>query len=286
MAAPSSTDQLHFGYFAEIPEYRQVNRELIRKLFSHLPDPFVHVDVATGTGLVPQLLIEEAQARGSEGLIIGVDHDEKGLEIARARTPQSDRVTVEFIRGDARDIQEVVAGRLPVAGADSVSIHDAIHEIDSEHDQRRVYEGMARIAKDGAFLSSNSSFTTVSMSVENSLRGHGEWKLHVVRLTGAKRSRDSGMLVYRSPEDYKCMIQDAGFRIVHDAEKVVQLSREALKAISRYPAGVEGFCRDLVFSREFSLEELSQSLIAALDKLRFDVVPRVWHEVIAERRPR
>ena len=50
-------NNLHFGHFSEIPEYREVNRELIAQLMDRLPNPFVHVDVATGAGLIPQLLV-------------------------------------------------------------------------------------------------------------------------------------------------------------------------------------------------------------------------------------
>ena len=71
-----------------VPEYREVNRQLVQELFRHMPNPFVHVDLATGTGLVPQLLIEEAEKRGFRGTIIGIDRSAKALEIAEATTPR------------------------------------------------------------------------------------------------------------------------------------------------------------------------------------------------------
>ena len=68
-----TSNNLHFGHFSDIPEYREVNRELVVQLLDRLPNPFVHVDVATGAGLVPQLLVEEARARNYQGTIIGLD---------------------------------------------------------------------------------------------------------------------------------------------------------------------------------------------------------------------
>ena len=276
-------NNLHFGHFSEIPEYREVNRELIAQLMDRLPNPFVHVDVATGAGLIPQLLVEQATARGYHGQIIAVDRNVEALEIARTATPGTEDIRVTFLEGDARDIPTAVAEHLPAEGADSVSIHDAIHEIDGEEGQRQVFAGLAEITHDNAFLSINSSFTSTSMDVGHSMRGHGEWKLHFVRLTGGKRDRQVETLAYRTPDDYKQMITDAGFVVVHEEDRVVQLTHSALKAISRYPEFVRGMARDLTFTRDVTMDELSDAMSEAVDHIRFDLVPRIWYGVIAQK---
>jgi len=279
-----SPEQLHFGHFARVPEYRQVNRELVRELFAHLPNPFVHVDLATGTGLVPQLLIEESEKHGYRGTIIGIDRSAKALGIAETTTPRTPNIDLRFVEADARELDNLPDDLLPSTGADSLSIHDAIHEITDVDEQRQIYRGMAKIARVGALLSSNSTFTTASMAVANSLRGHGEWKLHFMRMTGARRNDKAGALPYRRPEDYLEMIEEAGFEIVHQLERAIHLTREALKAIARYPAFVEGVAGDLVFPRELSLSEQSHLLSLAVDKVRYDGLPRTWHEIIGRRR--
>ncbi len=274
---------LNFGHFSAIPEYRAVNRDLVARLLERIPNPFVHLDVATGAGLVPQLIIEEAKARGYRGRVIALDYDEQALELARKATPSTEDVSVTFVQGDARDVRAAVQEYLPPEGVDSVSIHDAIHEIEGEEGQRRVFAALADVARSGAFLSINSSFTSTSMAVGNSMRGHGEWKLHFVRLTGAKRNRHIETLAYRTPADYKQMIADAGFQVVHEEDSEVQLTKAALKAISRYPEFVRGMARDLTFANDFSMAELSDALCAAVDRIRFDVVPRLWYGVIAQK---
>ncbi len=285
MSEAESANGLHFNHFARIPEYREVNRSLIRELIGYLPNPFFHVDIATGTGLVPQILMEEAAARDYSGHIIGVDRNGTALDIARRSTPTIDGVKVEYVLGDARTLRELLQGRIPAEGVDGVSIHDAIHEIDGEDAQRGVYRDMGSIAKPGAVLSSNSSFTTRSMATGNSLRGHGEWKLHFTKLSGAKRVRGAPTMPYRSPEDYKQMIRDGGFEIIDDQERVVELSKSALKAISMYPAFISGVSKDLKFSQDYSMQELSEFMCGAVDILRFDPLPRIWHEIIARRQP-
>ncbi len=280
-----SSKDMHFNHFAMIPEYREVNRDLIREIVGYLPDPFFHVDIATGTGLVPQILMEEAAAKGYSGHIIGVDRNDTALDIARRSTPSSAGVKVEYILGDARTLSHLLQDHIPAEGVDGVSIHDAIHEIDGEDAQRGVYRDLGSIAKPGAVLSSNSSFTTRSMATGHSLRGHGEWKLHFTKVTGAERVRNMPTMPYRSPEDYKGMIRDGGFEIIHDEERVVNLSKTALKAISMYPTFLSGVSGDLRFEHEYSIEELSEFMCAAVDMLRFDSLPRIWHEIIARRQP-
>ena len=274
---------LHFGHFSAIPEYRQVNRDLVARLLDRVPNPFVHLDVATGAGLIPQLIIEAATARGYSGRVIALDRNKRGLEIARQAVRGNEQVEVTFVHGDARDARPSVEELLPPDGVDSVSIHDAIHEIEGEKNQRRVFNSLADVARSGAFLSINSSFTSTSMAIGHSMRGHGEWKLHFMRLTGAKRERKIETLAYRSHEDYKQMIQDAGFRVVHEEDREVILTKTALKAIARYPEFVRGMAKDLTFPRDVSLAELSDAMSAAVDRIRFDFLPRLWYGVIAQK---
>ena len=181
-------EDLHFGHFAAVPEYREVNRQLVQELFRHMPNPFVHVDLATGTGLVPQLLIEEAEKRGFRGTIVGIDRSAKALEIAEATTPRPAGIDLRFVEADARYLERLRGDELPADGADSLSIHDAIHEITDEEGQRQVYRGMAAIARDGALLSSNSTFTTVSMAVANSLRR--TWRVEAALHAADRRPPD------------------------------------------------------------------------------------------------
>ena len=146
-----TSNNLHFGHFSDIPEYREVNRELVVQLLDRLPNPFVHVDVATGAGLVPQLLVEEATARNYQGTIIGLDRNIDALNLAREATPGTADVRVKFVEGDAREIPRAVEGLVPSEGADSVSIHDAIHEIDGEGEVR-TGRPLERLTRNGSMV--------------------------------------------------------------------------------------------------------------------------------------
>ena len=62
-------NNLNFEEFSGQPEYVEVNRGLVKQVVLKLPVNFCHVDVATGTGLVPRLIIEEATKENKKGEI-------------------------------------------------------------------------------------------------------------------------------------------------------------------------------------------------------------------------
>lgn len=285
--------KLGFGDFAEIPEYRDVNRELVSRLVALLPNPFVHVDVATGTGLVPQLLIEAAERQQKEGKVFAIDPNEDSLADAREKTPKSNKVEIEFIRGFGQELETLVAGKIPEEGVDGASIHDAIHEIGREEDKRRVLAAMARILKPRGFLTYNSAFTTVAM-VKTPMEW-GRWKNRAVAILKGERNRKIVAIKIHTPEEYEQMISDQGLVVVHTAIREVPLSKRALEGISKYPEFLRGVFRDIILAGEKPDEEKtdeekvswlelkSQALINALRGLRSDTLARTWHEIIAQK---
>ncbi|MCH7951937.1 methyltransferase domain-containing protein [Patescibacteria group bacterium] len=279
----STSEELHFGHFAEIPEYIEVNRELIQRLFQHLPNPFVLVDVATGTGLVPQLLIKEAERHGYSGTIIGIDPNPDSLAIARERTPESNAVTTEFILGHGQETDRLVAGKIPEQGADAVTIHDAIHEVEGEQEKRKVFAAMARILKPGGVLTYNSAFTTIAM--RGSELDWGKLKARALRSLRKRRDRAIEALKVHAPGEYGEMIRNQGLEIVHEKETEVSLTRKALMAISLYPEFISGFFRDMVDENSVSLQRKYQALIDSITNIKKDALPRIWHEIIAQKPP-
>ena len=127
---------------------------------------------------------------------------------------------------------------IPPDGVDYVSVHDAIHEIGDEEDKESILAAMSRILKPGGVMTYNSAFTTAAL--EESAVKWGRWKSRAFSLLGGKRDRKAKAIAIHSPEEYKEMISQAGLSIVHEAKRAVKLSRDALGAISRYPAFVEG----------------------------------------------
>ena len=76
-------NELNYKEFSQQPEYVQANRELISNFVKRLPDNFRHVDIATGTGLIPQLIIDEAIKENKTGIIFGIDPNVTSLNMAK-----------------------------------------------------------------------------------------------------------------------------------------------------------------------------------------------------------
>jgi len=274
------SEEYNFIAFSRDEAYREANRQLLRRVFSRLPSPFFHVDVASGTGLVPQEVSALCLQNGKKGTIIGVDPDHFAVQSARKSTPSNPGCTVEFLEGRGQDLERLLVGRIPSDGVDYASIHDAIHEVEEE-DKQSVLLAIAKIIRPGGFFTYNSAFTTAAM--EESAMQWGRWKSRAFSILGGKRNRKVKGLITHTPEEYKQMITNAGLTIVHEAKKSVVMSRTALETIATYPRFIYGVFADFVSEQEVSLEEESRALVKALDDLGVTEIPRVWHELIAQK---
>jgi len=275
------SEEYCFVPFARDSAYRQANRDLLLEAFAYLPPMFFQVDVATGTGLVPQEVGSLCEEKGKAGRVIGVDLDPFALESARRNTPSTPHCVVEFVEGRAQDMGQLLDGIIPPEGVDYVSVHDAIHEIGGDKDKKSVFAAMAGILKPGGIFTYNSAFTTAAM--EGSAIKWGRWKAKALSILGGKRDRKVEAIKIHPPEEYKEMICNAGLVVIHEAKRVVELSRSALAAIAQYPAFVEGVFADMVGREEMQFEKKSQALIEALDSLGITEIPRIWHEIVAQK---
>ncbi len=277
----AQSEQFNFNSFAGDRAYRDVNRDLIARALALLPSPFFHVDVASGTGLVPQEACALCEEQGKRGTIVGLDPDRFALESARQNTRPGPHCIVEFVQGMGQDMARLLSGKIPAEGVDYASIHDAIHEIPGEEVKRSVLAAMARILKPGGVFTYNSAFTTIAM--DEAPMDWGRLKARAFAVLGGKRDRQMPAIKIHTPEQYRQMIVEAGLAVIHEARRVVRLPRAAMEAIGRYPAFIEGAFGDMVGTERVSLEEKSRAIQAAIEALGFSELPRVWHEIMAQK---
>lgn len=291
-------EPLTFERFSQQPEYIGVNRDLMQRFALFLPDGFYCVDVATGTGMGPKLLIEESQKTGKKGKVFGIDPNTTSLDIARRTIQPSENVSVELIEGFGQNLGTLLQGRIPEDGVDGVSILDAFHEI-PEDSKISVLSAMATILRPGGVLAMNSAFTTYGMNPAP--RAWGEWKLAAFEILQDTKDRDKNkkpIKIYK-PEEYRQMIVDAGLNVIYEKpnfvglskddiarmtneeRNVVNLSKAALIGISLYPKFIEGVFGDMKGQDSFSPREKSDALIKALEGVVS--IPRGWWEIIAQK---
>ena len=274
-------NNLNFEEFSNQPEYVEINRDIIKKFVLKLPVKFCHIDVATGTGLVPRLIIEEAVKENKKGEVIGIDPNVTSLNIARRNILGSRDISVKFIEGMGQDLKRLLEGKIPPGGVDGVSILDALHEIRKDEDKVEVIRAMADILKLGGLLIFNSAFTTDGISIDP--MGWGKLKLRAMGILEGKRDKQAQVMPIYPPVIYKQMIENAGLKVVHEAKKIVNLTKEALLALSKYPAFFRGAFEDMRGQENVPDIEKSNALIQALEELGVLVFPRVWYEIIAQK---
>jgi hypothetical protein len=119
--------------------------------------------------------------------------------------------------------------------------------------------------------------------MEESAMQWGRWKAKAFSILGGRRNRKVQGLVVHTPDEYRDMITQAGLSIIYEAKKSVIMSRTALETIAMYPRFVYGVFADFMGDQEMSLQEQSRALIQALDELGLADIPRVWHELIAQK---
>ena len=274
-------NNLNFEEFSGQPEYVEVNRGLVKQVVLKLPVNFCHVDVATGTGLVPRLIIEEATKENKKGEIIGVDPNVTSLNIARRNILGPRGISVKFIEGFGQDLKQLLGRIIPPGGVDGVSILDALHEIRKDEDKVEVIGAMADILKPGGLLTFNSAFTTEGILMDP--MGWGKWKLRAMGILGGRRDKQVQGLPIHPPEIYKQIIENAGLKVIYEAKKIVNLTKEALLAISKYPAFFRGALEDMRGQESVPDIKKSNALIQALKELGVPALPRVWYEIIAQK---
>lgn len=278
------SEAYNFVEFSEISEYRQVNKELLTIALNYLPGKIkklIHVDNASGTGLVPQLASEVYSQKGIKATIFGIDPDLYALKKSAESLKDFKGVEIVLIQGYGQNLEELLVDHIPSAGVDLVSIHDAIHEIPGKDIKKAIFASQAKILKPGGVQTYNSSFTTIGNG--DAALKWGRWKLDSFAYFKEKRNRNVTAMEVFSPEEYKSMITESGLKVVYEGVKTVILSLDAMKAISRYPEYVNGVFRDMENTEKYSLLEKSKALIKALEDQGIKELPRQWHEIVAQK---
>ncbi len=231
----------NFIEFSKIPEYIEENRQSLIPIVEQLPDNFIFVDIASGTGLVPTLVAEEAKKLGKTGIVIGVEPDDFAIRYARENTPSDDKVQVHFVQAAGEHVGNFLD---PLKGkVDAVTIHDAFHEVRGSENKRAINQAAYDLLKEGGVYNQTSAFTTEGMGEDETK--YGFWLARTFRRLGGRGKRaveklqtDEATKIYK-PQELAKMMGDAGFS-VETTKRVVSLSPEALMAIAVYPRFSEG----------------------------------------------
>jgi hypothetical protein len=86
---------------------------------------------------------------------------------------------------------------------------------------------------------------------------------------------------FLTPDDYRNLLNDAGFEIVESRERRVMLSQAAVRAISSY----KDFAMGALHATEQDAEDAAKALQATVRQTFHDLqmryLPRTWLEIVA-----
>lgn len=285
----TQTERFNFARFAEGPNYKAVNRNLVEKVFSLLPEKSIGIDVAMGHGMLARLESDLLAGTSKQHYQIGVDLDPYAITQAKAQIPDTQECRFTFLQGDARDLKNLLRWYVKPGKVDYTSIHDAIHEVRDDPKKAEILKSQVKMLRVGGLFSYNSAFTSKAAG-----REWGIWLrefMNVAETEGVTvssyKGKDIDRMPVHPPEFYKGLIENSGLEVIHDELVEVRMSKEELEGISEYPPFVKGFTEALVFSHpvkmELGIDWMKQAIQPTLDRFKTDALLRRWHEIIAQK---
>ena len=278
---PTVASSYTFDPFARHQFYHDVNESLARRaiqtLDASLPRGQVArvVELASGTGAVTELILDELDRVGRPGSVIGVEPSSEAIDIARGRLANRN---VEFIQGEAEQAAELG----PIA--DAAFLCNAIHLIPDKVD---VIHKLSAALRPGGYLAINSSFYTGAYA-PGSERFYHLWTR---RALGWLRSNHPGVRTSRqekamamqwlSADGYAELLEQCGLRLVVRAEETAQMPLSSWQDIGRYWLFIEGALPGVPIP--IGADALYNAAGQAFDELGLTAVPRVWLQLVAQK---
>lgn len=278
---PTIASSYTFDPFARHQFYHDVNQSLarhaIQRLDGSLPrgQAVTVVELASGTGAVTELILDELERAGRPGRVIGVEPSSEAIDIARSRLRGR---AVEFKQGEADDLAALAAD------ADAAFFCNAIHLIPDKAD---VIRKLAAALRPGGLLAINSSFYTGAYAAGSERFYH----LWTRRALGWLRTNHPGVRPSRQEkatamqwigaDDYTALMTECGLRVAERVEETAQMPLSSWQDIGRYWLFIEGALPGVPIP--LGAEALATAAEQAFDELGITEVPRVWLQLIAEK---
>ena len=149
---PVIASSFTFDPFAQHKFYHDVNQSLVHRAIARLDEahpkgkPVRVVELASGTGAVTELILDELERLGRPGNVIGVEPSPEAIEIASDRL---DSRGARFVQGEADSLVKVAPN------ADAIFFCNAIHLVP---DKRVVARQIASALAPNGFFACNSAF--------------------------------------------------------------------------------------------------------------------------------
>jgi len=266
-----------FDPFAKEPAYIHVNEKLIERVMKRLSElaAIRLLELAAGTGLPTALMYRRAKKTGARLVATLLDLDLPALYQAKIEVGE-DNATYVYGSADTLPFDS--------QGYDAVFFANGLHLLDAEAKRKALTESH-RVLKPGGLFAMNTTFYDGAYP-EESKPFYGRWiRRSIVEINQRLPGRDKGEKVqameFLTADDYRDLINAAGFEILESRERRVMLSQAAVRAISSY----KDFAMGALHATEEDAEEAAKALQATVRQtfhdLQMKYLPRTWLEIIA-----
>ena len=237
--------------------------------------PVCVVDLASGTGAVTQLILDELDQLRRPATVISIEPAIEALEIARERLQGR---AVQFVQGDADQLARVVKD------ADVVFLCNALHLIPDKPD---VVRKIASVLAPDGFFACNSTFFTGAQTPESERfthrwirRAFGWLRQHHPDLHPTHRGQVAA-LTWLSADEYVTLLEAQGLQIVERTLEQVLMPLQAVQDIGRYRLFIAGALPGIPIP--LGAEALAWAAAEAARELDVTAVPRIWLQLLAQR---
>ena len=269
-----------FDPFARHKFYHDVNQSLVHRAIARLDEahpkgkPVRVVELASGTGAVTELILDELERLGRPGTVIGVEPSPEAIEIASARLEARG---ARFVQGEADSLVQVAPN------ADAIFFCNAIHLVP---DKRAAARQIASALAPDGFFACNSAFYQGTYA-PGSERFYHLWTR---RALGWLRKNHPGVRTARTekamamqwltPDEYAQALESSGLHVVERAEETALMPLRAWQDIGRYWLFIEGALPGVPIP--IGADALEHSAAEAMAELDITEVPRNWLHIVAQ----
>ncbi len=274
--ASNQPETQHHSYedFTQRPFYREINRQTISLIEDFSCET---LDIATGTGGIIEILLEEDKLVLPAHNVLGLDIDQGALDEAAKKFDNSRPWrNYEFKKSGAEALDA------PDDYFDLVTFCNAIHLTDVPVSLKEVY----RVLTSGGLFVANSAFVD-GLAYPNEdaqklwINGLGVGAMKKAMRAGFRPERNTDFVTYKV-EDYARMAEEAGFVDVKTSVIEAQMNKEDVLAICHYDEFASGVLKGVPLEvAHKALRETAEEIFTRIGE--DGTFPRNWMVLTAKK---
>lgn len=270
------SDEYSFTEFSSQPFYRKVNSRLVD--MSGVFNQHKIIDLGCGTGGITKLILDRLTGT-KETVIYAVDHSASALRSAVEELGGRKEAAIRFVHAEVQNLASSVNEQV-----DAVIYCNSIHYV---NDKVALLNQIRERLRPGGILAFNTSFFEGSHPPE-SHDFYRRWMMRSLRtlrkdhgLFPDKNADKTGARRQLTPEEYKELLEAAGFEIVRAENHCVEVPETGFYHISGFRDWIEGIMPGVPLGK--GRDALQKSLKQVFKEMDIETVPRIWLGVTARR---